>query len=761
VRLNSTRSKSPSAIEHDSDPIDINRAPSHKKSSLPFAYRKESDAFGQIVKSEQHELDDSGYESKIKVISREDYLAQMLERSPYRDEDGNLIRGTNAEEARLHPTTLQARNPRDQVKIPPLISKAIDSHILALRLPKRLRTAISDAYVALYKNEIHKPSTSSMEADAHIGGLFIQNYASIYQVLSELKKRVKDFNPQSVLDVGFGPATGMLVLNEIMGDEFKPQVKDALIVGDKSMKDRAKILLSRQVNEYTGDVKDLEVDLQETAQEDAAEAIEDVEENQIESEVFQDKIDEKIGAIKTNQIKVKTKLRDYLSPTKKYELIIATHQMLQDASRFPYQVDENVDILLQSLAPNGHLVLVERGNPLGFEIIARARQVMVRPERFNNENGKVPRPYTKNSNTKGKNKANLGKLSEQIDNDTLFLQQMQEKYGDPSKEELKLDTENLKDAEIVQLQEMTQKYEEKLASEQQSNVEPYHLSILAPCPHHHKCPLQTLKPSYYKTPTGRRFEWCHFEKSVERPPFAMEVKRGKVLSQKWSSKESGRAEKGIAGSGRQDAKNFELASYSYLITHRSPIDEETVSAIEASRDQATCDDLTGTEGSSEADWPRILLPPMKRTGHITMAVCGASGKFEKWVIAKSQTAVLEGQIDEETGMEKTHQLFYDARKSSVGDLWAFGAKTKTGMPSLNSEKVDKIENYLKNEAARDAKSKREHAKLEKLKLAEKAKAVEGGDVTIEEKLDVFAETFDKTKKQIQDDKKSLRPKRRK
>lgn len=57
-------------------------------------------------------------------------------------------------------------------------------------------------------------------------------------------------------------------------------------------------------------------------------------------------------------------------------------------------------MILKLLSPGGHLVLVERGNALGFETIARARQIMIRPESYSTEIGKVPRPYVKGSKLK-------------------------------------------------------------------------------------------------------------------------------------------------------------------------------------------------------------------------------------------------------------------------------------------------------------------------------------------------------------------------
>ena len=77
-----------------------------------------------------------------------------------------------------------------------------------------------------------------MDCNAHIAALFLQDYSHAKQVLSELQRRVgKDkFKPQRILDIGYGPATGIVALNEIMGNKWVPEEKEAYIVGRKIMK---------------------------------------------------------------------------------------------------------------------------------------------------------------------------------------------------------------------------------------------------------------------------------------------------------------------------------------------------------------------------------------------------------------------------------------------------------------------------------------------------------------------------------------------
>lgn len=58
--------------------------------------------------------------------------------------------------------------------------------------------------------------------------------------------------------------------------------------------------------------------------------------------------------------------------------------------------------------------------------------------------------------------------------------------------------------------------------------------------------------------------------------------------------------------------------------------------------------------------PRVLLPPMKRRGHVILDVCTPAATLERWVVPKSWG----------------RQAYRDARKSQWGDLWALGAKTR-------------------------------------------------------------------------------------
>lgn len=667
IRCNSTSSSSrglgDQIWDHDHEDLTRDKSLSLDVSSLPFSYRRGGEGFGQIVKDIHHDLNELN-ESKIKVIAREDLLAQNS-----LDEVTINQKLLTSQDERLHPLTLEGRTYRPQIKIPDYLTKRIYNHMIALHLPKIIKYKVAEAYVKLGEEQIYKPTKTQHEIDTHIAAFFTQNYGSTYQVIQELLKRKPNFKPDSVLDIGYGPSTGMLALNEVMGNDFKPTIKDSVIIGHEEMQNRAKILLSRQICEYTGDLSEITISADEEG------GFEEMEEDNF------------IGEVKTNKIKIKTKLYSSLPKTKKYDLIIAQHQLLTDLNQFPLQIDDNLDEILKRLNPNGILLLVERGTPQGFENIARARQIMIRPENHQDENGIIPRPYMK------------GAINE-MDDEAL-----------------------LQDFEIV---------EDTFKND-------YHLSVIAPCTHHKKCPLQTLKPAYYDYPVGKKkLNWCSFEKSIERPRFLIELKRGKVLSSKWELPDviSPSDEKFKGDSGRFNANNYELTNYSYLIVERSANDAKTIEKIvQLRRSNAAL------SSSPDDQWARIIKQPLKRKGHVTMGVCNNEGVLQKWTVTKS--------FD--------RQSYHDARKAKDGDLWTLPAKTVVGLPSNQDPKlIQKLENYeeelkMKEKMLRKLKDRKDKKQV-KLMNYEILNKMEQDD-TPEEMINLYTDNFNISKRQRQKDKK--------
>ena len=72
-------------------------------------------------------------------------------------------------------------------------------------------------------------------------------------------------------------------------------------------------------------------------------------------------------------------------------------------------------------------------------------------------------------------------------------------------------------------------------------------------------------------------------------------------------------------------------------------------------------DVVTAEMVNPLSLPRLILPALKRRGHIVMDVCTPAGTLERWTVPRSFSK----------------QAFRDAKKSRWGDLWALGAKTRT------------------------------------------------------------------------------------
>ena len=158
-------------------------------------------------------------------------------------------------------------------------------------------------------------------------------------------------------------------------------------------------------------------------------------------------------------------------------------------------------------------------------------------------------------------------------------------------------------------------------------LEPGH--IVAPCPNQVKCPM-------YKIPgvsPGRK-DYCHFGQRFVRPAFYVKM-------------------------FGENASNAGEVEFSYFALQRG-VAKSLPDDGKALTERA----FEGFEKSSETpdfqSLPRILLPSLKRRGHITMDVCTPEGTTERWTVPKSFSKL----------------GYHDARKSSWGDIWALGAKTR-------------------------------------------------------------------------------------
>lgn len=233
------------------------------------------------------------------------------------------------------------------------------------------------------------------------------------------------------------------------------------------------------------------------------------------------------------------------------------------------------------------------------------------------------------------------------------------------------------------------------------------LHITAPCPHQKECPR-----------AGTR-EACSFIQKLQRPPFLRRTKHAKRgeenVTYSYLIISKGERPKSTSTVGRfgQVAAEFEAKRAAkansrpemrpieggergqFEVVNTSALDVETPPA-ESLDDPAVLESIRAQAYS----WPRLVAPPMKRSGHVVMDVCGPSGQLERRRYAKS------------TGK----QVYYDARRAAWGDLFPFEPKAKIEVRDrgiIHLKKVLTEEELIKLERAEKAKAKaeREAAKL--------------------------------------------------
>ncbi|ODV63157.1 tRNA methyltransferase RSM22 [Ascoidea rubescens DSM 1968] len=638
--------------------------------------------------------------------------------SPFRNPDFTLknTKARTSQQARLSDNALLGKfNRFGQVKIPTILSDTINDYFLRKYEPAKLREYATSYFLHLRFNPLHKPPTTPYEVDTSICVLFPQNYASIFQVLAELKGNVsskdKTFNPQKILVTEQGPATGMLALNELMGEDFQPQVRDIYIKhSNYVMENRAKVLLSRQLSEVPRSDIDNSSDKDNNDSNDTSNNQDDnISKNDYES--AEPQLD---GQIDVKKIKINSKFLDHL-PTKnsprKYDLIIATHQLLEDEKLFPRQIDNNLEKLLDLLEPEGHLVLIERGTFWGFEILSRAREITMRPSNYSKfEYGKIPRPWIRGSTMKVVNKllntdsANNKKFNRKQKISDLESE-LNEKYGQIHENDLDYEKDLHENFDILSVKDSIQEKAIEIEKELKTD---YYLSILSPYPHHLPCQLVTKNPLLIDEKNGSKLRWLKFSVSLERPKFTMELKKGRRLAATWDPKLLGLYKTGEfstsnpfglkniakSGTGRAGGKNFEIANFCFLIFERSKNDPETIQKIEEKRleSQVTSKRLETLRKFKDQNsilkteellskikqdcldrndsslWPRIIDLPEKKKGHVVLDVLTPFGSFEKWNIPKSYGK----------------QHYYDARKAKMGDSWPSGYKSTHVLPRVNN-----------------------------------------------------------------------------
>lgn len=198
--------------------------------------------------------------------------------------------------------------------------------------------------------------------------------------------------------------------------------------------------------------------------------------------------------------------------------------------------------------------------------------------------------------------------------------------------------------------------------------------IVAPCTNEETCPMYPEPGKSH----GRK-DFCHFSQRFVRPAFYTKM----------------------LGRG---AGNHGEVKFSYVSVQRGvskPVEpsgrEATIKAAEGYEKSGTPPDMRTL--------PRMVLPALKRKGHVTMDMCTPEGKLERWTVPKSFSKL----------------AYHDARKSRWGDLWALGTKTRAPRPVRNGELHDKFkreESSIKKKM-RSGKVEKDAARRERLSTRDK------------------------------------------
>jgi ribosomal protein RSM22 (predicted rRNA methylase) len=279
-------------------------------------------------------------------------------------------------------------------------------------------------------------------------------------------------------------------------------------------------------------------------------------------------------------------------PRKFYDIIIAPHTLWP--LRQEYQRKDQVQKYWSLLNPKGGvLILLEKGLPRGFEVVAGARELLL--------NKHISSPHSPNIETP------LEKQISNPDEDTRF-------------------------------------------TAKETGM------IIAPCTNHAPCPM-------YASPgiSAGRKDFCFFSQRYIRPPYLQ-----RILNAKDKNHEDVQFSYLAVQRGR-DQRNPEhdLNSRGFLqnadITDAAFKGHEWKNISPTESEEGKIDaDLQTPEDVNPMTLPRLILPALKRRGHIILDVCTPAGTLERWTVPKSFSK----------------QAFRDARKARWGDLWALGAKTR-------------------------------------------------------------------------------------
>lgn len=591
----------------------------------------------------EHEEGDLEYEDELARSKADEQLQQDILASMNRDDEDHDMRAFLGEvtsdsstETRAHPFTLASRsgtqpstiNISKDAMVGPVTAivsdfanRHLDETAQSLFGGPGLPYATGAPLSARQLKQKPIPMLSShsrmtaTEANVYTIALWPGMYSSVFSVFVELRRRLGSpwlqhlFNKSegpSILDAGSGGA-GVVAWREVLKAEWARMHSDAT-QGNNFPMGKATVLTAS------------------TALRARASAL-------LENTTFLPRLPDYIHI---------TDFSD-TAPRKQFDVIIAPHTL------WPIEEDylrrQHVDNLWSMLNPaGGILILLEKGVPRGFEAIADARQHLLRNLFTNSPSSRSPA----------------------------------EKY-------------------------MANEYEPPNLTPGIPPTSPAirrgQAAIIAPCTTHEQCPLYTvqgvskqrkdycrfeqryIRPSYYQRMLGAR------DRNHEDVPFSyVAIQRGRSLDSLANYGRTVPTQSPLTGSEATDRafEGYDIYDEDLESAHGGTRHEAAVTAVPsqiAEQTRPSAPDPTSPPSDSEPTTsdtdplitpepqtlapspfilPRLVLPPLKRHGHVMLDVCTPAGTLERWTVPRSYGK----------------QAYRDARKAQWGDLWALGAKLR-------------------------------------------------------------------------------------
>ncbi|OSX67019.1 hypothetical protein POSPLADRAFT_1164299 [Postia placenta MAD-698-R-SB12] len=198
--------------------------------------------------------------------------------------------------------------------------------------------------------------------------------------------------------------------------------------------------------------------------------------------------------------------------------------------------------------------------------------------------------------------------------------------------------------------------------------------VVAPCPHDGACPL------YHP---GASKLVCGFSQRLQRPAFVRKTKHSGVghedtgysyivirrgIRPTQVSTKVGRI--GDVGKREQDKMFLRETPISELQPVEGGMSEGVSPSVEPAGAPIDTHEVEAALRLEAYSWPRLVFPPLKRSGHVILDGCTTEGKIMRMTIPKSQGK----------------QPYYDARKSGWGDIFPHEPKNKPQVRSLPTTK---------------------------------------------------------------------------